>query len=220
MKTKTSYLNENWDFMNETINGTNDYWGLNEAENNGYPFLKWQAVANDTEPPTINCIGNQEIEITDSESVYSVTGDEFDLVTIEDNYGVTSIENDFNYEETLNGAEFPVGTTTVTWTVTDIAGNTSQCSFDVIVTKATGINSMKTTDILIYPNPVNDKLFINCENNKIDRLVLVDITGKVLLNKQNISGKEVINLSGFKSGMYLIQINQEQEIHTTRIIKN
>jgi phosphodiesterase/alkaline phosphatase D-like protein len=31
-----------WDFMFETANGTNDYWGINALDNGGYPFLAWQ----------------------------------------------------------------------------------------------------------------------------------------------------------------------------------
>jgi len=36
------YLANSWDFQSETINGTNDIWGMNPAENDGYPFLSWQ----------------------------------------------------------------------------------------------------------------------------------------------------------------------------------
>src|SRR5690606_39476166 len=35
-----------------------------------------------------------------------------------------------------SGVVFPVGTTTVTYTATDAAGNTTTCSFDVIVIEA------------------------------------------------------------------------------------
>jgi len=31
-----------WDFMSETTNGSNNYWGMNPASNNSYPFLSWQ----------------------------------------------------------------------------------------------------------------------------------------------------------------------------------
>jgi hypothetical protein len=40
MKSQITYTG--WDFMSETTNGTNDYWGINPAANNGYPFLSWQ----------------------------------------------------------------------------------------------------------------------------------------------------------------------------------
>jgi gliding motility-associated-like protein len=35
-----------WDFHNERVNGTQDYWGINDTVNQGYPFLMWQGFAN------------------------------------------------------------------------------------------------------------------------------------------------------------------------------
>ncbi len=45
-----SVLSVRWDFMDETTNGSYDYWGINPTENNGYPFLAWQGYSNE---PTI-----------------------------------------------------------------------------------------------------------------------------------------------------------------------
>ena len=42
MKNITTYTNDGWDFMGETVNGTSDIWGINGKYNSGYPFLKWQ----------------------------------------------------------------------------------------------------------------------------------------------------------------------------------
>jgi hypothetical protein len=43
------YIQAGWDFMDETVNGTDNNWGINAAENSGYPFLAWQGYPNDTE---------------------------------------------------------------------------------------------------------------------------------------------------------------------------
>lgn len=42
MKTLSTYTG--WDFVNETANGTNDYWKLDLANNDGYPWLTWQEL--------------------------------------------------------------------------------------------------------------------------------------------------------------------------------
>ena len=83
-------------------------------------------TVNDTEDPTISC----PLDIT----VNNDTGDCDALVT----YSVTT--NDNCPGETLiqtaglsSGSEFPVGITTNTFEVTDAAGNTATCSFDVTV---------------------------------------------------------------------------------------
>src|SRR5690606_195152 len=48
------------------------------------------------------------------------------------NCGVASILNDFNGTASANDT-YPVGTTTITWEVTDISGNTNFCTQDVTV---------------------------------------------------------------------------------------
>ena len=50
-----------------------------------------------------------------------------------DNCGITSVTNDFNGTGDASGF-YPVGTTTVTFTATDAAGNSTTCSIDVTVT--------------------------------------------------------------------------------------
>ncbi|MFO7447070.1 MAG: hypothetical protein R6W90_11925, partial [Ignavibacteriaceae bacterium] len=47
LKTHSTYVNAGWDFLNETSNGSENYWGINEtgAEHEGYPFLQWQGFS-------------------------------------------------------------------------------------------------------------------------------------------------------------------------------
>ena len=42
MKTQSTFTDEGWDFVGETINGTDDIWDINTAYNNGYPFFSVQ----------------------------------------------------------------------------------------------------------------------------------------------------------------------------------
>jgi hypothetical protein len=42
MKTMSTYTDAGWDFADETINGTDNYWGMNNNEHDGYPFLSWE----------------------------------------------------------------------------------------------------------------------------------------------------------------------------------
>ena len=43
MMTADTYLNAGWDFVDETTNGTEDLWRIDEGKD--YPHLSWQAVA-------------------------------------------------------------------------------------------------------------------------------------------------------------------------------
>lgn len=43
LKSYTSMIPNGWDMQCERINGNADTWGMNAVENNGYPFLSWEA---------------------------------------------------------------------------------------------------------------------------------------------------------------------------------
>lgn len=49
MQVASLFIQANWDFMDETVNGTDYLWGINSSENDGYPFLAWQGYSNDAE---------------------------------------------------------------------------------------------------------------------------------------------------------------------------
>lgn len=49
MKTQSTFTDAGWDFMVETANGTEDHWGINDEDNEGYPFLKFQGYKLHTE---------------------------------------------------------------------------------------------------------------------------------------------------------------------------
>jgi len=193
-------------------------WTFIDIEGNTTTQNQIVIVEDDTNP-NIACVGNQNKEIAASESVYIVSGLEFDPTETTDNCEIASVENDFNNSETLEGAEFPVGSTTVTWTILDVAGNNVECSYDVVVTQTTGINDLSNLGIKMYPNPVNGLLNITCENENIERISVLDITGKTIIDITSISKNERIDMSGYNSGIYFVQIDTGKEIFTSKVIK-
>jgi len=64
----------------------------------------------------------------------------------------------------------------------------------------------KKNKIFIYPNPVAGKLYVR-NDNTIDELEIIDITGKVIFRKINNTGSKiiVIDISHIKSGAYFIR---------------
>jgi gliding motility-associated-like protein len=83
----------------------------------------------DEEAPSIICSSNltQTTDTDLCEAFVTVP-----LPVIGDNCGIESITNNYNGLSDASGV-YPQGTTTLTWTVTDIHGNQSVCSFDVTV---------------------------------------------------------------------------------------
>ena len=81
-----------------------------------------------------------------------------------------------------------------------------------------GVVSYSLNDINVYPNPVNDALYIdNYENFNIEKLVIYDISGKELLTfKDNFNQ---IDLSTLTPGLLFLKIETERGTVIKRIIK-
>ncbi|WP_415686423.1 Ig-like domain-containing protein [Gillisia hiemivivida] len=83
----------------------------------------------DNEDPIFDTVSDINVN-TDADSCGAVVT--FSAPTATDNCDGTVVT--LNEGSLASGSEFPVGTTSVTYTATDAAGNTSTVSFDVIVT--------------------------------------------------------------------------------------
>ncbi len=46
MKDIFTYFLKGWDFKDESLNGSNDYWTIHSTANSGYPALTWQGLSN------------------------------------------------------------------------------------------------------------------------------------------------------------------------------
>ncbi len=90
----------------------------------GSATCSFTVTVNDNEDPTITCPAN--VSATTNTGC-TATGVNLGTPTTADNCTVASVTNDAP-------AAFPLGTTTVTWTVTDGSGNTATCTQTVTVT--------------------------------------------------------------------------------------
>ncbi|MBD3636564.1 MAG: HYR domain-containing protein [Crocinitomicaceae bacterium] len=87
----------------------------------------FSVTVNDTENPTISCPAN--ITVSNDAGICGATVNYVTPVGTDNCPGsVTSL-----IAGQASGTLFPIGTTTVTYEVTDASGNTAQCSFDVTV---------------------------------------------------------------------------------------
>ena len=91
-------------------------------------------------------VGIAEVAFGFHESICSANNVNLGTPTTSDNCGVASVTNNAP-------ATFPVGNTTVTWTVTDNAGNTATCSQLVTVNDTTSPTITCPSDIVTVCNP-------------------------------------------------------------------
>jgi len=107
-------------------------WTASDGSGNTSTCISHITVSDD-ELPTIICSDDQLRNTSAGVCSYIVQGTEFDPLSVNDNCIIQSVVNNFNGSNSLEGAELPVGITTITWTVTDGNGNTASCSFNVTV---------------------------------------------------------------------------------------
>jgi chondroitin-sulfate-ABC endolyase/exolyase len=74
-----------------------------------------------------------------------------------------------------------------------------------------GMNTLETDkQISLYPNPTNGTVMIHSENEAIQQVTIMDLTGKVLTENTTVvrEGKNAsLDLSSFAAGMYFIHVN-------------
>jgi ligand-binding sensor domain-containing protein len=80
------------------------------------------------------------------------------------------------------------------------------------VSTSYGGENLHTAALTVYPNPTEEKLYIQTGNELAPQVKIFDVTGKRLLETQS---KEV-DLSAFAKGIYMIQVNGTT---TTKIVK-
>ena len=117
-------------------------WSLTDIHGNAAPDQIQLITIADTVAPVVVCPGDQNRKIGDVEAVYTVLGNEFDIVSAAVECGTLAdtvvVVNGTTYDiETLAGFDLPLGENTITWQVRDNCGNVGECSFMVDVTKST-----------------------------------------------------------------------------------
>ncbi len=74
------------------------------------------------------------------------------------------------------------------------------------------------TEFNVFPNPANSILSIEISNNNIiDKVVVVDLLGKVILDEIPVNNQ--INVERFTTGTYILQVFSREEKFSTKFIK-
>jgi len=73
----------------------------------------------------------------------------------------------------------------------------------------TGINEMQRNhEIQIFPNPTTGVISIISDSNKLLKITVLDLSGKVLLSQDLISNNQ-INISNFQAGFYILKVETD-----------
>jgi gliding motility-associated-like protein len=115
-------------------------WTATDGSSNSATCSYNITVTDNQLPSFTSCVGStQNVDVDVNECDYTVSGTAWDAVAT-DNCTISSViatltgATSASGLTTLNNVNFNVGTTTVTWTVTDGSNNTQTCTFNVVVT--------------------------------------------------------------------------------------
>ena len=78
-----------------------------------------------------------------------------------------------------------------------------------------------TLEMDVYPNPTSGVMNVETSNNvAIETLTVYDISGRVLLHETDLGDRTEIDLSNWKSGVYILKVNTEQGASVRQITVN
>jgi len=97
-------------------------------------MCSFDVTVTDDELPELDCPADITVSADNFPScVYTTVGAEFDPTSQSDNCGITTLTNNWNGLNTLNGYAFNLGLNNIIWTAEDATANAGTCSFFVTV---------------------------------------------------------------------------------------
>ncbi len=78
--------------------------------------------------------------------------------------------------------------------------------------------SVNSEEITVYPNPSNDRINIRLSDIEVDRLQIIDLTGRILWSKSQPYRYEALDISQYSSGIYFLRSVTEDKTYMNKII--
>ncbi|MFI5171078.1 MAG: MopE-related protein [Chitinophagales bacterium] len=88
-----------------------------------------------------------------------------------------------------------------------------------LIDEGVDVEGLFLDNIKIYPNPVNDILFIETENNIYPFVEIINLAADIIYSAKLSSLFTAINMSDYPAGIYAVQIKTNTGIITKKIVK-
>lgn len=81
-----------------------------------------------------------------------------------------------------------------------------------------GVESFATeNEILIYPNPTNGEITISTSDQTPHKIIIADISGRIMLETNTSSPKNTFNLINLQNGLYFVNIFMKSGFHKIEV---
>ncbi len=168
--------------------------------------------------------GTDTINITITNSANDILT--FSAATFDDFHLIT---NNFDYDKTLAGAEdytFSIfhspGYSEDDSTKVFIESNGGELEINIVFKDGVILNidsEFKKDELVIYPNPAKNSLFIkNSSFLNIEEVLFINLNGQVVLRENYFSINNGINISGLKNGIYFIRIKTGDRFVSRKVV--
>jgi len=102
-----------------------------------------------------------------------------------------------------------------------IITNTTQNNFQTVVSS---INRNEDTNQLkVFPNPANEVLNINLQNNNIENCIITNALGQTVYNSANeinANYKIQLNISNLSAGVYFVKVRASNGSYNAKFVKS
>lgn len=95
---------------------------------------------------------------------------------------------------------------------THFVNNETECT-------TVSVTEIAEQTISIYPNPTTSIVHLNLAGKSIQNLKMVDVTGKIISEKNHVNSTETIDLSNFSNGLYLVILQSENGTQSFKVVK-
>ena len=183
----------------------------------------------DFEPTPITMIGpavsdwNTDVAMTTTDGGKTFTAEDVVLVAGEMKFRTNNAWS-LNY----GGATFPAGEATpnsVSETAIVATPGTYDITFDRVSLTYTFVTTLSNpenefSNVKIYPNPTSNQWNVSLGNVAASSLQLSDISGKVILEMNNLNAEVLIDASGLQQGVYFATLKGDSGHKTFKLVKN
>jgi hypothetical protein len=115
--------------------------------------------------------------------------------------------------DTIN---FQLGLNLISLTITDFQGCTYTDTINITIVLGTGIEEKINSNFSFSPNPSNGLIRLNGNISSINRIDLIDIKGKLIM--QINKPKAVLNFTSLPKGVYVMRVNSVETIDNFKLI--